>query len=93
MTNETQTWVEERNDDIDYLVVLDDMLKFFSRNWGVMLAVISVVCTITFITVRALYKPVYIATSTFIVSSSNSAGHDRTQYNNTVASQLGNVFP
>ncbi len=93
MTNETQTWVEERNDDIDYLVVLDDMLKFFMRNWGVMLAVISVVCTITFITVRALYKPVYRATSTFIVSSSNSAGHDRTQYNNTVASQLGNVFP
>ena len=93
MTDEAQTWVEERNDEIDYLVVLDDMLKFFSRNWGVMLVVISIACTITFIAVRALYKPVYRATSTFIVSSSNSAGHDRTQYNNTVASQLGNVFP
>ena len=93
MTNETQTWVEERNDEIDYLVVLDDMLKFFSRNWGVMLVVISVVCTVTFIAVRAIYRPVYRATSTFIVNTSNSAGHDRTQYNNTVASQLGNVFP
>ncbi len=93
MTNETQTWVEERNDEIDYMVVLDDMLKFFFRNWWKILAVISVVCTLTFMTARAIYKPVYRATSTFIVSSSNSAGHDRTQYNNTVASQLGNVFP
>lgn len=93
MTNETQTWVEERNDEIDYLVVLDDILKFFSRNWWKILAVVSMACTITFMAARALYKPVYVATSTFIVSSSNSAGHDRTQYNNTVASQLGNVFP
>ena len=93
MASETQTWVEERNDEIDYLVVLDDILKFFSRNWWKILAVVSMVCTITFMMAKALYKPVYVATSTFIVSSSNSAGHDRTQYNNTVASQLGNVFP
>lgn len=93
MTNETQAWIEERNGEVDYLVVLDDMLKCFARNWWKILALISVTCTITFMIARIIYKPVYRATSTFIVSTSNSAGHDRNQYNSTVASQLGNVFP
>lgn len=93
MTNETRTLMESRSDHIDYMVVLDDMLKCFANNWWKILALVSAVCGITFMTARTVYTPVYKATSTFIVSSMNSAGHDRNQYNSTVTSQLGNVFP
>lgn len=93
MTNETQSLIESRSDHIDYMVVLDDMLKCFANNWWKILAFISAVCGITFMTAKTVYTPVYRATSTFIVSSMNSAGHDRNQYNSTVTSQLGNVFP
>ena len=93
MTNETRSLIESRSDHIDYMVVLDDMLKCFANNWWKFLALISAVCGITFMTAKTIYTPVYRATSTFIVSSMNSAGHDRNQYNSTVTSQLGNVFP
>lgn len=93
MTNETRSLIESRNDHIDYMVVLDDMLKCFANNWWKILALVSAVCGITFMAVRAVYTPVYRATSTFVVNSMNSAGHDRNQYNSTVTSQLGNVFP
>ena len=93
MTNETQSLIESRSDHIDYMVVLDDMLKCFANNWWKILALVSIVCGITFIVARSIYTPVYRATSTFVVNSMNSAGHDRNQYNSTVTSQLGNVFP
>ena len=93
MTNETQSLIESRSDHIDYMVVLDDMLKCFANNWWKILALVSVVCGITFMAARSIYSPIYRATSTFVVNSMNSAGHDRNQYNSTVTSQLGNVFP
>ena len=93
MTNETRSLIESRSDHIDYMVVLDDMLKCFANNWWKILALVSAVCGITYMTARSVYTPVYRATSTFVVNSMNSAGHDRNQYNSTVTSQLGNVFP
>ena len=93
MTNETRSLTESRGDHIDYLVVLDDMVKCFANNWWKILALVSAVCGITFMVAKTIYTPVYRASSTFIVSSMNSAGHDRNQYNSTVTSQLGNVFP
>ena len=93
MTNETQSLIESRRDHIDYMVVLDDMLKCFANNWWKILALVSAVCGITYMVARSAYIPVYRATSTFVVNSMNSAGHDRNQYNSTVTSQLGNVFP
>ena len=93
MTNETRSLIESRSDHIDYMVVLDDMFKCFANNWWKFFALVSAVCGITFLVAKTIYTPVYRATSTFVVNSMNSAGHDRNQYNSTVTSQLGNVFP
>ncbi len=93
MTDETQSFVESRSSQIDYEIVLDDMLKCFLRNWWKILVLISMVCSITYFTTKAVYRPVYTSTSTFVVNSVNSTGHDRNQYNTAVTSQLGNVFP
>ncbi|MBQ4045601.1 MAG: polysaccharide biosynthesis tyrosine autokinase [Lachnospiraceae bacterium] len=93
MTNETQSLIQSRNDNIDYGIVLDDMLKCFFRNWWKILAIISMSCLVAYISAKALYRPVYSAASTFVVSSNNTGGYDRNQYNSTVTSQLGNVFP
>lgn len=93
MTNKTQSWLQSRNDQIDYEIVLDDMLKCFRRNWWKILLVVILSCTLSYIGARALYRPTYTATSTFIVKSKNSAGHDRNRYNSAVTAQLGKVFP
>lgn len=93
MTNETQSWIQSRNDHIDYGIVLDDMLKCFIRNWWKILVIISIMCLAAYAGAKVVYKPVYSASSTFIVSSNNSGGYDRNQYNSAVTSQLGNVFP
>jgi receptor protein-tyrosine kinase len=93
MNDDTQSWGQPGNSQIDYEIVLDDMLKCFLRYWWQILVLLSVVCSIVYGAAKAAYKPVYISTSTFVVSSLNSAGHDRNQYNSAVTSQLGNVFP
>ena len=93
MTNDTQSWADARSEQIDYMIVLDDMIKSFARNWWKILMLVSAVCAIAFSVAKAVYHPIYAATSTFIVSSMNSTGHDRNQYNSAVTSQLGQVFP
>ena len=65
MTNKTQSWLQSRNDQIDYEIVLDDMLKCFRRNWWKILLVVILSCTLSYIGARALYRPTYTATSTF----------------------------
>ena len=93
MTDKTQSMVQPGSSQIDYEVVLDDMLKCFIRNWWRILALISLVCALTYAGARMVYHPIYTSSSTFIVKSRNSAGHDRNQYNSAVTAQLGKVFP
>lgn len=93
MNDENQSWAQPGSSQIDYEIVLDDMLKCFIRYWWQILVLLSAVCSIAYGAARAVYRPVYVSSSTFIVSSLNSAGHDRNQYNSAVTSQLGSVFP
>ena len=93
MTDKAQSITRPGSGQLDYEVVLDDMLKCFIRNWWKILAAISLVCALTFAAARMVYKPVYASSSTFIVSSRNSAGHERNKYNSAVTAQLGKVFP
>ena len=78
---------------IDFGTLIDDMWKGLQRFWWLYLAVISVLASAFYFVSRWQYKPVYKAYSTFTVKTVEALGYSSTSYNQTVATQLGEVFP
>ena len=78
---------------IDFGTLIDDMWKGFKRFWWLFLLIISLFASAVFFLARWQYKPVYHAFSTFTVKTSEAFGYSSASYNQTVASQLGEVFP
>ena len=78
---------------IDFSAMIDDLWKAFRRFWWLILLVISVMASAFFFVSRWRYKPVYTAYSTFTVKTAEALGYSSTTYNQTVATQLGEVFP
>ena len=71
---------------------LDEMWKGLKKFWPRLL-VLVLICTVAFFLVTKLrYEPQYTASSTFTVSASTNS-KSTTNYNETVAKQLGKVFP
>ena len=82
---------EEEKIEIGTLV--DDMWKGLKLYWWLFLVIISLTATGTYFASRFLYKPTYRAYSTFTVRTVEALGYSTTNYNQTVAKQLGEVFP
>ena len=78
---------------IDFSMLIDDMWKGLKRFWWIFLAVISLLASISYFVSRWTYKPVYRAYSTFTVKTVEALGFSTSGYNETVAKQLGQVFP
>ena len=71
---------------------LDEMWKGLKKFWPRLL-ILVLLCTIAFYAYNRInYAPEYTASSTFTVSSSNTS-RTNGNYNETVAKQLGKVFP
>jgi len=78
---------------IDFGTLIDDMWKGFKRYWWLFLLIISLFASASFFLARWRYKPVYHAYSTFTVKTEEALGYSSANYNQTVATQLGEVFP
>ena len=94
MENEkrAQDTVQEE-EKIDLSVLIDDLMKGLVRFWWIFLVIISLCATVSFFYARWTYKPVYRAYSTFTVRTVDAFGSTTERYNQTVARQLGEVFP
>ncbi len=82
---------EEEKIEIGTLV--DDMWKGFKLYWWLFLLIVSLTASTAYFASRLLYKPTYRAYSTFTVKTVEALGYSTTNYNQTVAKQLGEVFP
>lgn len=78
---------------IDFSTLIDDMWKGLLRYWWCFLAVVSVCASLMYFYARWTYEPYYTAYSTFTVKTVESVGYSSSDYNQTVAKQLGEVFP
>ncbi len=78
---------------IDFGTLIDDMWKGLERYWWLFLVIISVLASAFYFISRWQYKPVYKAYSTFTVKTTSAMRYSSSNYNQTVASQLGEVFP
>ena len=91
--NKTRRTPVPEEEKIDFSMLIDDMWKGFTRYWWIFLAVMSLLASAVFFVSRMTYKPVYRAYSTFTVKTVEALGYSSSGYNQTVAKQLGQVFP
>ena len=78
---------------IDISTIIDDMWKGLMRYWWLLLALISLISSLTYFNARRIYRPVYQASSTFTVEARTASLAGYESYNNTITGQMGAIFP
>ena len=80
-------------DTLDIAGLVDDLWNGVKRHWLLILVVMSVCATVYFYRLQRSYTPVYQASSTFLVNTSNAVNYSYDYYNVKAAEQIAKTFP
>lgn len=92
MSSNRKTDREETSNLIDITAVVDDVWKGLLRFWWFLLVVISVCASLVYAKTKLTYKPYYVASASYTVSTTTAYGYSNTYYNQTTASELGTTL-
>ena len=95
MENKANDRNPEQSNAVDYLVIIEVMLKMLRRSWWFLLAIVSIFSTAFYFYFRWTFKPLYSSYSTFSVRTVNVANSSITAStaDQQVTKVLGEVFP
>lgn len=77
----------------DISVLVENMWRGFRQFWWIFLVLISLLSTLFYTKARMNYRPLYKATSTFVISLNQAVSYSSEYYNNATASQMSKTFP
>lgn len=77
----------------DINVLIENIWRGLRQFWWLFLVMISLLSTLFYGKARLTYRPLYKATSTFVISTNRAVSYSSEYYNNATASQMSKTFP
>lgn len=93
MSNDMREKEQQQRNLVDISAIIDDMWVGMKKYWWLFLALVSICASALYFQARRSYAPYYTAYSTFTVNANVAVGYSESNYNQTVAAQIGSTFP
>lgn len=77
----------------DINILVENSWRGLRKFWWLFLVIISLLSTLFYGRAKLTYRPLYKATSTFVINMNRAVSYSSEYYNNATASQMSKTFP